>query len=169
MNKHFIAERLLPINYVEQDVQLVENDKARLEHFIRSTNQEVRDQFLQAGVLIPLVRQANKNEWQVIFTRRAEHLKNHPGEISFPGGRFETADQCLQNTAIRETHEEIGIAFDHIELIGKLPTQATVSQYYVTPYVAVVEPDHELLIDENEVAEAFTVPLDYILDKKITN
>ena len=165
MNKHFIADRLLPIDFVESDYHRIKKDKERLELFLRSNQQTMREKFLRAGVLIPLVKQDTQNGWQVILTRRADHLKHHPGEISFPGGRFESSDRSLHHTAIRETNEEIGIAYDHIELIGKLPTQATVSQYYVTPYVAIVEQNYQLSIDENEVAEAFSVPLEFILDK----
>jgi 8-oxo-dGTP pyrophosphatase MutT (NUDIX family) len=165
MNKHFIADRLLPIDFIESDHHRIQKDKARLELFLRSNQQTMREEFLRAGVLIPLVKQDTQNGWQVILTRRADHLKHHPGEISFPGGRYETSDQSLHHTAIRETNEEIGIAYDHIELIGKLPTQATVSQYYVTPYVAIVEQNYQLSIDENEVAEAFSVPLEFILDR----
>lgn len=165
MNKEFITKRLLPLDYIEQDNQRIEKEKMRLQSFLRTNNQTMRNEFLQAGVLIPLVKQSIQNEWQVILTRRAEHLKNHPGEISFPGGRYEATDRCLPNTAIRETNEEIGIDHDDIELIGKLPIQATVSQYYVTPYVGLVEQNHQLTIDEDEVAEVFSVPLAFILDK----
>jgi 8-oxo-dGTP pyrophosphatase MutT (NUDIX family) len=165
VDKHFIAERLLPIDAIEADSERLKKDKARLEIFLKANQLKLRDKFLSAGVLIPLVQPTPQTDWQVILTRRAEHLKNHPGEISFPGGRYETNDVRLENTAIRETHEEIGIDRQHIELIGKLPTQATTSQYHVTPFVAVVEPNYRLIVDASEVAEAFTVPLKFILDR----
>ena len=165
MDKEYIASKLLAVDFIESDPQPLLKDNARLKSFLRANNQTLRDRFLQAGVLVPLVKPANKSDWQVILTRRAKHLKHHPGEISFPGGRYESADRRLENTAIRETSEEIGIASDHIELLGKLPTQATTSQYHVTPFVGVVAQNHQLTIDTNEVAEAFRVPLRFILDQ----
>ena len=117
-----------------------------------------------AAVLIPLVVSNNKDV-QVIFTKRAEHLKHHPGQISFPGGGYELADDHLSETALRETHEEIGISREKIQLIGRLPQQQTISQYNVTPFVGVVSSDYQLNIDQNEVAEVFTAPLEFVTDQ----
>ena len=127
-------------------------------------------QIKPASVLITLVKQADK-QWHVILTKRSKHLKNHAGEICFPGGRFENADLNLQQTALRETQEEIGLENVDLKIIGKLPEQITISQYYVTPYVAILENENglnikELLIDKNEVEEVFTVPLDYLINSK---
>lgn len=126
----------------------------------------------RAAVLVPLVKNTKFDQWQVIFTRRADHLKHHPGQISFPGGGFEYHDQNLKTTAIRETHEEIGIKPSQIKLLGRLPQQQTVSQYNVTPYVGIVDSDYQVSIDQNEVAEVFTTPFDYVTDqanqKKVT-
>lgn len=116
-----------------------------------------------AAVLMPLLQDPGDKSWQVLFTRRALHLKHHPGQISFPGGRYEEADQELHHTALRETFEEIGIEPSKIELIGKLPQQTTISQYNMTPYVGVVSSDYQLTIDPNEVAEVFTVPLEFVI------
>jgi len=117
-----------------------------------------------AAVLIPLVHNSD-NQWDVIFTRRAQHLKHHPGQISFPGGGYELQDNDLAATAIRETEEEIGITPQEIELVGRLPQQQTISQYNVTPFVGIVAPNYDLTIDHNEVAEVFTAPLDYVTDQ----
>lgn len=116
-----------------------------------------------AAVLIPLFFN-KENKLEVIFTRRAEHLKHHPGQISFPGGGFEKNDNDLSKTAIRETYEEIGIQAEKIELIGRLPQQETISQYNITPFVGVVDSNYQLAIDSNEVAEVFTVPFDFVTD-----
>lgn len=118
-----------------------------------------------AAVLVPLVKDEHSNQWEVIFTRRAEQLKHHAGQISFPGGRYEEQDSDLSVTAMRETYEEIGIAADKIELIGRLPQQQTISRYNVTPFIGVISPDYRLNIDHNEVAEVFSLPLNYLIEQ----
>lgn len=132
---------------------------------IDQTNQKQLD-FKCAAVLLPLVFDTSSNEWQVLFTVRAKHLKNHPGQISFPGGRYETTDADLSITAIRETEEEIGVKPQHIQLLGQLPQQKTTSQYNITPYVAVIDSNYQITIDNNEVEEVFTAPLAYVTDIK---
>ena len=124
----------------------------------------VQSELKAAAVLMPLV--LNKDhQWEVILTKRADHLKHHPGQISFPGGGYEANDMSLQATAIRETHEEIGIAKNKIELLGQLPLLETVSNYQVTPFVGIIAPDYQLAVDQNEVAEVFTVPLSFVTDQ----
>nr|WP_136252362.1 CoA pyrophosphatase [Ningiella ruwaisensis] len=107
---------------------------------------------------------------KVIFTRRATHLKHHAGQISFPGGKAENDDMGIVHTAYREAQEEIGIAPEHLSLIGQLPPYRTISGFAVTPIVAkhklgVNVPD-DLIIDKNEVGEVFEVPLAYLMNKK---
>ena len=119
-----------------------------------------------AAVLLPLVIDQQSNQWHIILTRRAQHLKHHPGQISFPGGRYEADDLDLSTTAKRETFEEIGISTQHIQLIGQLPQQKTTSQYNITPFVGIIDPAYQIEIDQNEVAEAFTVPFEFVTDEK---
>jgi len=125
-----------------------------------------------AAVLLPLVIDKQTNQWHILFTRRAAHLKHHPGQISFPGGRFETQDFNLSTTAIRETHEETGIEPKLIQLLGRLPQQQTTSQYNITPFVGTIDSHYQLKIDHNEVAEVFTVPFEFVTNlsqqKKVT-
>lgn len=163
MDQAFIKKRLLPLTPFDEVVDSdLDEDKALINYLIASgKNPEL--EFQQASVLLPLVRNNNDN-WDIILTRRALHLKNHPGEISFPGGRFEPQDKDLETTAKRETQEEIGIASQHIQTIGRLPRQNTISQYQVSPFVGIINPDFQLSIDENEVAEAFIVPLAFVLN-----
>ncbi len=116
-----------------------------------------------AAVLIPLVEQ--KNGLEVLFTQRAKHLKHHPGQISFPGGKQEPDDISLMHTALRETQEEIGIAASKVDIIGQLPLFRTVSRYEVVPYIGFVEPDITLQIDANEVDNVFHVPLTFLMDQ----
>ncbi|MFC3024028.1 CoA pyrophosphatase [Vibrio zhugei] len=113
-----------------------------------------------AGVLIGLVERPNG--LHVIFTRRADHLRHHPGEVSFPGGRYEHDDASLSDTAQREAREEIGVPIEDIDVIGQLPPLVTVSQFCVTPIVAFIPCDYTPRIDPNEVAEVFEVPAQHI-------
>lgn len=116
----------------------------------------------QAAVLIPLV--LRQNTFHVVFTRRAQHLKHHPGQVSFPGGRFEASDKDLIDTALRETWEETGIICQRADIIGQLPKLPTISGYIVTPYLSVISPHYRPALDPNEVDELFEAPLDYILN-----
>jgi len=114
-----------------------------------------------AAVLVPLVQR--ENGLQLLLTRRTEHLRDHAGQISFPGGRVEPEDGSPVETALRETEEEIGLPRQHIEIIGQLPIYTTVTAYHVTPVVALVQPGFKLALDAFEVAEAFEVPLSYLM------
>ena len=115
-----------------------------------------------AAVLIPLVQRAHG--LSLLLTRRTDHLRDHAGQISFPGGRVEPDDDGPVATALRETEEEIGLLRHHIEIIGQLPVYATVTAFQVTPVIGLVEPGFELHLDAFEVAEAFEVPLAYLMN-----
>ena len=128
-----------------------------------SENREMRGVTLRrAAVLVPLVERPEGVT--VLLTRRTDHLSSHAGQISFPGGGAEELDSSPIETALRETEEEIGLPRRHIEIIGVLPDYATVSAYRVTPVVALVRPPFELAPDPGEVAEAFEVPLGFLMD-----
>lgn len=117
-----------------------------------------------ASVLVPIV--ARPEEPTVLFTQRTAHLKNHSGQISFPGGRAEQMDTSPEHTALRETWEEIGLAAERIELLGRLSDYHTRTGYRVTPVVGIVLPPFELRPDDNEVADVFEVPLAFLLDER---
>nr|WP_228481201.1 CoA pyrophosphatase [Vibrio fluminensis] len=116
----------------------------------------------KAAVLIGFIER--NSGLNVLFTKRATHLKHHPGQVSFPGGKYENSDTSLIHTAIRETEEEIGISKQHIEVFGQMVELPTISRFAVTPYLAFIDPDYQAMIDRNEVDEVFEVPLDIILD-----
>ena len=116
----------------------------------------------QAAVLVPLIERAQG--MQVLLTRRTEHLRDHAGQISFPGGRVEPGDTSLAATALREALEEVGLAPARVQVIGQLPVYATITGFDVTPVVALVQPPLELSLDRFEVAEAFEVPLHYLMN-----
>ena len=115
-----------------------------------------------AAVLVPLVRRPEG--LTVLLTRRTDHLNDHAGQVSFPGGRTDPEDADAVATALREAHEEVGIAADEVEVIGRLPTYTTVTAYEVTPVVGLLHPPRSLAMDAFEVAEVFEVPLAFLMD-----
>ncbi len=117
-----------------------------------------------AAVLVPIVDRPDG--LSLLLTRRADNLKHHPGQISFPGGRLEDRDEGPTGAALRETHEEVGLHQDHVEVVGYLDNYLTITGYAVTPVVGFVRPGFELRLDTTEVAEAFEVPLSYVLDRE---
>ena len=117
-----------------------------------------------AGVLVPIINRPSGPT--ILLTQRTAHLNKHAGQISFPGGGWEEADSHLEATALRETEEEIGLHNRHIEVLGQLSMYETSTAYGVTPVVGWVEPPFDLTIDPFEVAEAFEVPLAWILERE---
>ena len=115
-----------------------------------------------AAVLFPIV--LRDSGATVLLTQRTAHLRDHAGQISFPGGRVELDDLSPTHTALRETEEEIGLAREHIEIIGFLPEYRTGTGFRVIPVVALVTPPFDLQPDPFEVAEVFEVPLEFLLD-----
>ena len=115
-----------------------------------------------AAVLVPLVQR--ETGLNLLLTRRTDHLRDHAGQISFPGGRVEPEDDGPVATALRETEEEIGLSRSFIDVIGQLPIYSTVTAFQVTPVVALVEPGFTLQLDDFEVAEAFEVPLAFLMN-----
>lgn len=127
------------------------------------TDHPEKQKLNKAAVLIALVER--KGILHVIFTERALHLRHHPGQVSFPGGKYELSDENLQQTSIRETQEEIGIQPHLVEVIGQLTPLNTVSGFEVSPFIAFVDNKLMLDIDAQEVKSVFEVPLHFLLDK----
>lgn len=115
-----------------------------------------------AAVLCGLV--PRRDGLSVILTRRAEHLRNHAGQISFPGGKREADDPSLAHAALREAHEEIGLSPSAVGLLGPLDPYVTVTGFRVTPYVGEVDPDFRPVLDRQEVELVFEAPLDFLMD-----
>ncbi len=115
-----------------------------------------------AAVLVPIVLRPEQPT--VLLTQRTAHLRDHAGQISFPGGRTEADDAGPVHAALREAEEEIGLSPHHVEVIGYLPEYRTGTGFSVTPVVGFVTPPFELRLDAFEVAEAFEVPLAFLLD-----
>lgn len=115
-----------------------------------------------AAVLFPIVvRDAGHT---VMLTQRTAHLRDHAGQISFPGGRVEAEDLSPTHTALRETEEEVGLSRERVEILGFLPEYRTGTGFRVTPVVGLVHPPFDLQPDPFEVAEVFEVPLAFLLD-----
>lgn len=115
-----------------------------------------------AAVLLPII--LHEPGPNILLTQRTAHLYDHAGQVSFPGGRVETGDASIIDTALRETEEEVGLAPRHIEIVGQLPDYFTASGYQVTPLVGLVRPPFDLKPDSFEVAEVFETPLAFLMN-----
>ena len=138
--------------------------------FLRDTPPERHDVLRSAvptnltasAVLVPIVERPTG--LTVLLTVRASHLKNHAGQISFPGGRREPQDPGPWEAALRETEEEIGLGREFVTHVGYLTDHMVISGFRITPAVGLVRPDFSLRLDPTEVADVFEVPLAFILD-----
>jgi 8-oxo-dGTP pyrophosphatase MutT (NUDIX family) len=117
---------------------------------------------MRAAVLVPLVERPEG--WTVLLTQRTDHLHHHAGQISFPGGRAEDADETPVATALRECEEEIGLDRRHVDIVGALDTYQTGTGFLIAPIVGLISPGFDLTLDAFEVKEAFEVPLAFVLD-----
>ncbi|MDM0018522.1 CoA pyrophosphatase [Variovorax saccharolyticus] len=115
----------------------------------------------QAAVLVPIVM---RDEPTVLLTERSSHLKNHSGQVAFPGGRVDPEDANIAAAALREAWEEVGLSAEYIEILGSLPTYTTVTSFIVTPVVALVRPGFALSLNPYEVEEAFEVPFSFLMN-----
>lgn len=100
----------------------------------------------------------------MLLTKRASHLKHHPGQIAFPGGKLDPTDASLEDCALREAREEVGLPPDAVEILGRLPTHETVTGFVITPILAVLTRGFDAVPEPGEVNEVFTVPLPHLID-----
>ncbi|HZU86262.1 MAG TPA: CoA pyrophosphatase [Anaerolineaceae bacterium] len=118
----------------------------------------------QAAVLMPLVRM--NGDWCLVFTRRTQTVQNHKGQVSFPGGAAEPQDYSLENTALREAHEEIGLHPNQVRLLGRMAQMRTITEYLITPVVGITSWPFEMQLSLDEVERVFTIPLDWLADQR---
>ena len=148
-----ISERLSKINTsLTSDNDLMENEEVRTENLT------------EAAVLIPIVER--NNGLKVILTKRSNNLKQHPGQVSFPGGKSEKTDKSLVATALRETREEIGINNKNVEILGQLSKHVTITGFKITPFIGKIRTGFSTKIQTSEVSEIFEVPLSYLSNPK---
>jgi 8-oxo-dGTP pyrophosphatase MutT (NUDIX family) len=159
VNHAEIRDRIRHCLHSTHQVETITGD-----HAVAGMAREERT-LMPAAVLMPLVERSEG--YTVLLTQRTAHLEHHAGQISFPGGRAEEEDANPVDTALREAEEEIGLQRRHVvEIAGFLDLYQTVTGFLITPVVGFVTPPFELALDAFEVAEAFEVPLDFILDPR---
>lgn len=150
--------------------QLTEHEIAeRLRQFAHPTYSELlpgpNDRVLRrAAVLIPLIQV--DGDWQIIYTRRADSVEHHKGQVSFPGGATDPGDDSPEATALREAHEEIGIRPDDVRVLGRLGEMVTISNFVVTPVVGVVPWPYAFKVHTVEVGRVFTLPLTWLATRE---
>ncbi|MEX0345515.1 MAG: CoA pyrophosphatase [Rhizobiaceae bacterium] len=147
-----------------------EDGRAEEEHLgDHALNPDLRDLILDrklrdAAVLIAVVERNGVPS--VILTQRTEQLRSHSGQVAFPGGRVDATDLSAEAAALRETHEEIGLAPEAFEVVGRMPDYASGSGYRISPVLAVADPSADMRINPAEVADAFEVPLEFLMDPR---
>ena len=140
-----LSERLRAVLASRDRVALVDGDAVR------------------CAVLVPLL--PDGDAYRVLYTRRTEHLPDHRGQVAFPGGKHAPSDLALLDTALRETHEEVGIARSDVQVLGRLDDVTTMAaRYVVTPFVGVLPPDTRFRPNPAEVADIFTLALSDLAD-----
>ena len=148
-----IYERLSTINTsFTSDNDLMDREAVKTENLI------------EAAVLVPIVER--NDGLKVILTKRSNNLKQHPGQISFPGGKSEKIDKSLVATALRETKEEIGISEKNVEVLGQLPKHVTITGFKIAPFIGRIRMGFSTEIQTSEVSEIFEVPLSYLSNPK---
>ena len=120
--------------------------------------------FLEASVLIPIL--TFKKDLEILLTKRSNSLKNHPGQIAFPGGKKDQIDSSPIETALRETQEEVGLNPKNVEIIASLPSHRTATGFVIKPYLSLINQPFSETLRQGEVDEIFTVPYEYILNEK---
>ena len=127
-------------------------------------NLDQKFNFLEASVLIPIL--TFKKDLEILLTKRSNNLKNHPGQIAFPGGKKDQIDSSPIETALRETQEEVGLNPKNVEIIASLPSHRTATGFVIKPYLGLINQPFSETLRQGEVDEIFTVPYEYILNEK---
>lgn len=117
-----------------------------------------------AAVLVPLLWQ--DDQWNLLFTRRTDHVESHKGQVSFPGGGCDEGETTPEETALREAQEEIGLNPHSIRILGRLANMITITSFHVTPVVGVIEWPTVFTVGQHEVARIFTIPLYWLADTR---
>lgn len=151
------------------------DDLARLSSALQRRSGDSSDYDLNPGIVLPAGRPLRPAAvlvpiWlrpggpRLILTKRSSHLKHHPGQIAFPGGKVDPTDASAEAAALREAQEEIGLNRDKVEIIASLPTHETVTSFSITPFIGLIRDDFDPIPEPGEVEEVFSVPLSHVLD-----
>ena len=117
-----------------------------------------------AAVLVPLLWQ--DDQWNLLFTRRTDHVESHKGQVSFPGGGCDEGEVTPEETALREAQEEIGLDPKGVRILGRLANMITITSFHVTPVVGVIEWPTVFIVGQHEVERIFTIPLYWLADTR---
>lgn len=139
-----------------------EREALRGDHSLDPSLFEADQALRDAAVLVPIVERTSG--LALLLTRRTDHLHHHAGQISFPGGRIDPGDATVEDAALRETEEEVGLQRGQVQLLGRLDTYLVRTGFLVYPVVGLVRPPVDVVVDEFEVAEVFEVPLSFFLE-----
>lgn len=149
-----MSEQKLPDDVIAQISQRLSQHQPRV----------MPSEMPNASVLVPITRNASRPE--VILTRRTEHMSTHKGQVAFPGGKQDATDASLLHTALRESHEEIGLEPSAVQVVGQLGEVISLHGIRVTPYVGLVDANIELIANPHELESIFRVPLEFFFDAK---
>ena len=147
----------LNYNFLKNKISNIDETKNNFSFFKYSKKKNIR----KAAVIILII---NDNQKQIVFTKRTNLLKNHPSQISFPGGKHEKYDKTLYDTATREVSEEIGIKIEQIEMVKQLEPQDVRTGFQIHPFVAFIPSESFFQIDKYEVDKIIKIPIIKLLD-----
>jgi 8-oxo-dGTP pyrophosphatase MutT (NUDIX family) len=151
------------INTLEAALVGVENLAPSTDFDLNKDHKNVMGTKLRdASVLVPIT--IGPSGLEIIFTKRSAKMRHHPGQISFPGGKYDETDISFAHTALREAEEEIGLAQSDVEIIGALPKHETITSFLVHPYVGLVPESFNAKIQTGEVDEVFSAPLEHLIN-----
>ncbi|MFW9852436.1 MAG: NUDIX hydrolase [Candidatus Thorarchaeota archaeon] len=125
-----------------------------------SSHVDAKPNFKLAAVLVPIFKEDNK----ILFTLRTQIVSHHKGQVSFPGGSYDAKDGNILETAYRETKEEVGICKDNITMIGRLSPMSTISNYYVIPFVGLIDKGTQVKANNLEVEHYFFATISYLMN-----
>lgn len=140
------------------------NDFTSTDGYVGRPAEETKNPLKCAAVLIPLTFYAE--EWHLLFTRRADTMNDHSGQVSFPGGHCDPKDETLEETALREANEEIGLKAKDIQILGRINEVRTVTNFQITPVVGVFPWAYAFTVSTYEVGRVFTMPLNWLANPK---
>ncbi len=146
---------------IQSDPFIKLNEK--LDHNFCDVPPSQNDGYFPAAVLILFVRE--NDQWNILFTQRTQSVRDHKGQVSFPGGAWEEQDLCLKETALRETFEEIGIKKEEIQILGSIPPINTISNYTITPFVGLISTNLHYHLEKAEVESVFSIPIVWLADE----